>query len=203
MSAQARPGATCSMIRAVVFDCFGVLCSDDLYDAFVTATSGDAHKQQQFYELCRAADYGEINAAAFWQEIAQLMDLPLDVCRERIDQGRQLNLELLQYIREDLKGAYKIGMLSNACDDIWEYVTPDIRELFDAIAVSSDIRRCKPDLEAYLEICRRLGVAPEEVVFIDDRLSNCIGAQQAGMRALEYRSFTQVRAELSDALVVV
>lgn len=190
-------------VRAVIFDCFGVLWSDKLAEVFTAHTNGDPDKHNHFLALCHKADYGEISAAQFWQKIADLMGVTLETCHQMVDADRHLNVELLQYIREDLRGRYKIGLLSNACADIWAYVTPDIQELFDTLVISADIRRCKPDQEVYLEVCRRLEVSPEEAVFVDDRIENCIGAKQTGMQSLQYHTFTQLRAELSDALVVL
>ena len=191
------------MVRAVIFDCFNVLVSCKLPQLFAQYTHNDPAKLSQFQELCHQADHGDISSEQYWPQIAALMGLSLGDCHQIVDAERHHNYELIQYIREDLKPSYKIGLLSNAGHDIWQYITPDLQELFDVRVLSADLRRCKPDAEVYLETCRRLQVAPEEAVMIDDSLTNCIGARRAGLSALEYRSYTQLRSELSDALIVV
>lgn len=191
------------MVRAVIFDCFNVLVSCKLPQLFAQYTGNDPAKQLQFQQLCARADHGDITSEQYWPQIAALMGLSLEDCHAVVDAERHRNYELIQYIREDLKPNYKIGLLSNAGHDIWQYITPDLQELFDICLISADMHRCKPDVEVYLEVCRQLQVAPEEAVMVDDSLSNYIGACQAGLRAVEYKSYTQLRHELSDALVVM
>lgn len=189
--------------RAIIFDCFGVLWSCKLPFIFAQHTQNDPQKFQQFQSLCQSADLGHIPSTQFWEGLAQLMGLTVAECRRIVDSERHLNYDLVAYIRE-LKGQqFKIGLLSNAGSDIWDYVTPDLQELFDARLISAELGRCKPDQEVFLEACRRLSVAPEEAVFVDDSSNNCSGARAAGLRAVQYQSFVQARAELADALVVL
>ncbi len=42
----------------------------------------------------------------------------------------------------------------------------------------------KPDAAAYELIARRLGVRPEDAVFVDDQPTNVLGARRAGMHAV-------------------
>jgi FMN hydrolase / 5-amino-6-(5-phospho-D-ribitylamino)uracil phosphatase len=54
----------------------------------------------------------------------------------------------------------------------------------------------KPDADAYLGAARRLGRAPGECLFVDDRSSNCAAAEALGMPALEFVDAAQLRADL-------
>lgn len=191
------------MIKAVIFDCFGVLISCKLPILFKQHTNKDPNKWQRFTDLCQKADIGEITSDQLWPQIAELMELSLDECHRIVDAERHPNYELLQYIREDLRGNYKVGLLSNAGQDIWQYVTPDIRELFDVSLISAELHRAKPDIEAFEEVCRQLGVSPEQALMIDDSLANCVSAKQTGLSVVQYQSFPQFRAEVSDMLIVV
>lgn len=63
--------------------------------------------------------------------------------------------------------------------------TAGIRDLFDAVVVSGDIGIYKPDRRIFEEAARRVGVLPEEVVFVGDHPVNDIkGALGAGMKAI-------------------
>lgn len=191
------------MIRAVIFDCFGVLWSCKLPLIFAQYTQNDPQKWQQFCMLCQQADHGVISSSQFWQSVAQLMGVTIAECHRVVDAERHLNYDLVAYIRELKEQQFKIGLLSNAGNDIWEYITPDLQELFDARLISAELGRCKPDPEVFLEACRRLSVAPEEAVLVDDAIDNCLAARAIGLQAVQYQGFTQVRAELADALVVL
>ena len=191
------------MIRAVIFDCFGVLVSCKLPQIFAQYTQNDPQKWQQFRMLCQQADLGRITSAQLWEQIASLMGLSVDQCHRIVDSERHLNYDLVAYIRELKEQQFKIGLLSNAGNDIWDYVTPDLQELFDARLISADLGRCKPDPEVFLDACRRLSIAPEEAVLVDDSMDNCLAARAIGLQAIQYQSFVQTRGELADALVVL
>lgn len=54
----------------------------------------------------------------------------------------------------------------------------------------------KPDAEAYLLAARTLNVAPGDCLFIDDRRSNCRGAEAVGMPAIQRTDTPSLRREL-------
>ena len=69
----------------------------------------------------------------------------------------------------------------------------------DLTFFSCDTGVRKPAPEAYLGACRKLGRAPGECLFVDDRASNCEAARAAGLVALEFRGdTTALRASLRD-----
>ncbi len=83
----------------------------------------------------------------------------------------------------------KVGVLSNT---IWSreyhrgiFERDGVLDLVDADVYSSEIGHVKPHPEAFLAICRALGVAPERAVYVGDRLYEDVhGPQQVGMRAI-------------------
>jgi FMN hydrolase / 5-amino-6-(5-phospho-D-ribitylamino)uracil phosphatase len=56
----------------------------------------------------------------------------------------------------------------------------------------------KPDRDAYLGAAQRLGRAPRECLFIDDRAPNCAAAEALGMPALEFVDAAGLRAALVE-----
>jgi FMN hydrolase / 5-amino-6-(5-phospho-D-ribitylamino)uracil phosphatase len=52
--------------------------------------------------------------------------------------------------------------------------------------VSCDTRVRKPDPRAYELAARRLGLPPEQVLFVDDRVINCDAARAVGMSAIHF-----------------
>lgn len=83
-----------------------------------------------------------------------------------------------------LKGKYKLAILSNGQSksqhDKIDYV--DIDEYFDEIVVSGDIGINKPNKEIFDIMADRLGVKPEECMFVGDVFSSDIlGAIRANM----------------------
>ncbi|HSX08029.1 MAG TPA: HAD family phosphatase [Candidatus Saccharimonadales bacterium] len=190
------------MIRAVVFDCFGVLVTEGWYafrDTYFPVGAEDGRRAEAL-DLHRAANYGAIDYATFEREIAKLANIDVEEIRANLD-NNQPNAPLFAYITERLKPRYKIGMLSNAADDwLEELFTSDQRALFDAVVLSYEIRAAKPDARAYQVIAERLGIAPEECVFVDDSERFCAGAREQGMQAVWYQDFASCKAELERIL---
>lgn len=55
----------------------------------------------------------------------------------------------------------------------------------------------KPDAEVFTRICDRLGVAPEQCLFVDDSMANVAAAAAAGMDALRFEGAARLRRELT------
>ena len=54
----------------------------------------------------------------------------------------------------------------------------------------------KPDPAIYHLILRKLGVAAQEAVFVDDFIENIVGAEQLGLHAIRFVSAQQAMADL-------
>jgi putative hydrolase of the HAD superfamily len=77
-----------------------------------------------------------------------------------------------------------VGIISNNVYD-WVIRVLDnykIRDLFDAIAVSSEIGARKPDARIFVAALKTLSIKPEEAVFVSDELAeDLVGAKGLGM----------------------
>lgn len=188
------------MIKAIIFDCFGVLAVDS-WLPFKEERFG--HNPKLFREagdLNKQCDTGLISYDDFIIRIAKLAEIPTEQVREIIDDS-PANKPLFTYIEQELKPAFKIGLLSNAgANWLDELFKPEQTQLFDAIALSFETGFIKPDPRAYIIIAQRLHVIPEECVLIDDQVRYCHGAKEAGMEFIEYNSFKQMKLELEQIL---
>lgn len=180
-----------TMIRAIVFDCFGVLWSDALSDLFAQHTNNNPEMRTALQYLGHQADTGHISNALFWRQLANLMTLSPETCRQLVDAKRVPN-ELLFRLIDELRQTYAVGLLSNAGSDIWDYITPDRRKLFAACVISAEEGIAKPDHRIFQVLCERLQVKPQQVLFIDDSLINCVAAEKLGMQTIHYRPNTGV-----------
>ena len=73
---------------------------------------------------------------------------------------------------------------------------------FDAVIESAVVGVRKPDPAFYLLACDRLGVTPEECVFLDDLGVNCKAARALGMHTIKVIEPLDALAELEDVLGV-
>lgn len=111
------------------------------------------------------------------------------------------NLQLLDYIRDNLKPKYNIGIISNAGDDwITRILGDKCYELFDDVVLSYKVGLIKPEAEIYEMSAKNLGVDEKECIFIDDILTYCQGAEQVGMSTIWYQNFEQFIQEIEKLL---
>lgn len=187
------------MIKAIIFDCFGVLVTEGWLPFKATHFGKDPDLNRQATELSHRANAGLISHDEFVEAIAGLAGLSGREVSEAIDVNVP-NEPLLEYIKQ-LKKHYAIGMLSNASGNwLAQLFTKEQVELFDAVGLSYELGAVKPDERAYEEIIDQLGVEPSECVFVDDQERHCTGAREAGMQAILYQDFDQFKEELEAIL---
>ncbi len=73
-----------------------------------------------------------------------------------------------------------------------------IRSMFDATFASHEIGLVKPERAAFQYVVDRLGVAPEEVVFLDDAEQNAAAARAIGIHGYRAYGVDEARAVLTD-----
>ena len=83
-------------------------------------------------------------------------------------------------------GSIKTGMLSDAMPSFRPFTADHGSDVyFHNILLSTDIGATKPGEAMYNTICERLGVKPEESLFVDDRAINLNGAVKCGLHAVQ------------------
>lgn len=189
------------MIRAIIFDCFGVLVGRGFAETYRLA-GGDPLKDAQFIEdTLGQANLGLLPESEFHQAMSEKLGISEAEFHEAMTKAELPNQELLTYIAR-LHKTYKTAVLSNANIGVLERkIDPEVlRSTFDAIVISAEVGRVKPDPEIYELAAQKLGVQPADCVFIDDHGSYCQAAEAVGMRTILYRSFTQFQADLESEL---
>lgn len=188
------------MIRAIIFDCFGVLATDGWLPYAEKYFGHDPDLRQKARELNRSCDLGELTYEDFIHAVAQMAGASDEFAREKIDDNEP-NEPLFDYIKTSLKPRYKLGMLSNAgANWLGEIFESEQVALFDVVALSYATGFVKPQRQAYHAIARQLGAEPAECIFIDDQLRYVEAARGVGMQAISYQDFAQMKRELEKLL---
>ena len=197
-------------IRAVVFDIGGVL--ED------TPATGVAERWEEAFRLrpgelnerlggvWEAGAIGAVSEAEVRDSIARILrldDAPVsaflaDIWTEYLG---TLIVELAGYF-SGLRPRYRTALLSNSFVGAREreqerYGFGDITDL---IVYSHEVGMSKPDPHIYQLTCDRLGVRPEEVIFLDDRAECVEAALDAGMRGILFEDNDQAVADIEAAL---
>lgn len=105
---------------------------------------------------------------------------------------------LLTVVREVRARGLSTGLLSNA-DGLWA-PPAEWDGLFDVVVVSGEVGLAKPSAAIYSLTAERLGLRPEECVFVDDLAVNVRGAAAAGMVGVHHTSIAVTVGELAVLL---
>jgi putative hydrolase of the HAD superfamily len=96
--------------------------------------------------------------------------------------------ELLWELLPALRKRYKLGIINNGT-----YLTHrlfnarlGLDSTFDLFLSSAQEGIAKPAAEIFERGCQRLGVTPEQCLFMDDAEANVRGARQIGMQAIHW-----------------
>lgn len=118
-----------------------------------------------------------------------------------VEQQGQPNKQLLDFIQQKLKPSHKIGLLSNSSGQgMQEFFSDKDKLLFDDMVFSGQVGVAKPNPEIYKIAAKRLGVEPEECIYIDDDDYRVEGAKAAGMQTILYKDFYQTKTDLEALL---
>jgi HAD superfamily hydrolase (TIGR01509 family) len=187
------------MIKAIIFDCFGVLATEAWLPFKAEHFGHDPELMKRVSNISHQADKGAISREDAVRETAELAGITPAEFRQAIGHNAP-DEELFAYLRE-LKRQYKLGFLSNISDDyLHKIFTGEHLALFDGIELSYKSGFIKPEAQAYENAARRLGVETSECVLVDDQERNVNGAIKTGMSALLYRDASQLRIELDELL---
>lgn len=189
------------MIRAIIFDCFGVIVTDALQVVHDELYAKNPAAAIEIRDLVRASNRGLLDPQKSNQRIAEILGISFEAYQKRIRDGEAKDQRVLRLAKK-LRRSYKTAILSNisATGLAKRFTSEELRECFDQIVASADIGHAKPEPEAYAITAARLGVRPEECIFTDDRRDFCDAARAAGMKSIEYRGFDQFQSELGDLL---
>lgn len=188
------------MIKAVIFDCFGVLVRGSL-EPFIEKHFGtDPENQEAMRHLDHLASRGVLTEAEYLEKVAEITGLTAEQVDAELDQN-PANKPLFTYIRDELKPKYKIGFLSNAYDNWLNHLfTPEQQQLFDSVVLSYDVHMAKPDPRIYHLAADKLGLEPQECIFVDDIAEYCDAAREVGMHAVHYQNLDQCTREIQTIL---
>ena len=198
------------MIRAVIFDMGGVILRTEKQDE---RRKWEMQLGLQPSELERAvfgseasarASIGQAQESDVWKSVASrfgLNNAQLHEFRRDFFAGDQVDALLTQFIR-DLRPRYKTAILSNAWLNARAAITQKfgMGDAVDAIIISAEEGIAKPDARIYHLAAKRLGVLPQEAIFVDDMPENTQAADALGMRGVRFKNTAQAIAEVKKYL---
>jgi glucose-1-phosphatase len=152
----------------------------------------------------RQASRGEISASQHWQYLCEIWSWPEDRLSElqaRFWGGDRLDLGLVEFIRS-IKQTYTTALLSNNWSDLRQALTTQwqIDDAFDEIVISAEVGLVKPDPRIYRLTEEKLGILPEQALFVDDFIENIQAALTKGWKTVHFQNSQQAMAEVKALL---
>ena len=169
-------------MRAVVFDCFGVLCGSS-YELLLAECAPE--RVSDLKNLNKQADYGYISGEEYVAGVAEILGWTRERAADVIRQARARNEPLISYVKNIHERGAKTALLSNVSSDTLRdlFAAGELEVMFDEQILSFAERLAKPNPAVFELVAERLGVDPADCLMIDDRIENCEGAEVAGMEA--------------------
>lgn len=167
---------------------------------------GDALWRDMIENRISERDYWALRAKETGRRIGEDWDM-LAMIRHTI--GDDPNLHVRPEARDLVflakAAGRRVGILSNELELFYGADTMaklDILKLMDALVDATHTKILKPDPRAYALGCEALGLAAENVVFVDDQERNVEGAKNAGLTAIRFDVADPARsfAEAAEAL---
>jgi epoxide hydrolase-like predicted phosphatase len=201
-------------VKAIIFDFGGVLYfqpnltwmrrwqvllglkDDPIISAFLAAPEDS--------EIVMALMVGEMPESEVWEMMAKRWKIKPALVRRlqrSLMSHKRWNTELANFL-ESLRPRFKTAVLSNASIESRQTFTEiyGIDRLVDEIIISAEERIAKPAERIYQIALERLGVLPEEAVFLDDMPRNVEAARQLGLNAILFQDNAQAMAEIEELL---
>ncbi|MDD5397147.1 MAG: HAD family phosphatase [Candidatus Moranbacteria bacterium] len=191
-------------IKAIIFDFGGVFTKggkmDPFYD-YLTSKYGKEAGNDFFahtIEIWDKARVGKISSNLFWDFIGKHYGVGAEEIMRESFNFFESEKSVTDFVKQELKGKYKLGMITNNIQDWFEHniAEHDLENVFDEIVTSYETGLKKPDREIYDFTIKKLGVLPQECIFIDDRDNNVMGAKNAGMEAILFKNLLQLKRDL-------
>ena len=198
------------MYKAVIFDAGGVL------HASTTAVTDDLKQElsltdEQINEIWQAdipqLGLGQVTERGFWKRVSQRLGIRLVNPNENL-LGRAFAKNLKPYLAVyELIGELKshgipIVVLSNTIEPHTKALrVKNAYAPFDHVLLSHEIGLRKPDPDSFHLALERLNLPPEEVILVDDELTNVRAAEQLGIKCIVFTSPERVVLELQALLL--
>ncbi|MGC8572016.1 MAG: HAD family hydrolase [Candidatus Micrarchaeia archaeon] len=197
------------VFKAIIFDVGGVIInfSEEMYIKWLSKKENLDQKELTDFlgNYITKMELGSILLKEVEKAFEEKFHRPKSNFRwlEGFRENAKINKEIVNLMKL-LSSEYDIGIITNAS---YSRYTEFRRILFDklvkemkikAIVASCYVKTVKPDKKIYEIALKRMGVLPDEAVFIDNLKENVEGAARLGIHAIQYRDYEQLLKDLVE-----
>lgn len=195
-------------LRAVLFDYGMVLSTPQVLSSHQTLVEifalGPEIFDRCYWASRHAYDAGHYTGETYWQKVAS--DARISLTAQQIENLIEtdilmwsgINAPMLEWARSVGRAGFKTGILSNigfelatALENKFSWVAE-----FKYTIWSCRVASAKPDPYIFQCAQEKLQVAPQEILFIDDREENIQAARKAGFLGIVFKDIHQLERDL-------
>jgi putative hydrolase of the HAD superfamily len=161
----------------------------------------DATARELLFEL----ELGRLDEAEFSRRFATALGLPekrADGLIERLWADLAPDEEMIEAVAAAHAAGVRTGLISNSWGTALKYDEAVMARLFDGLVISHLEGMRKPDPEIYALGAQRIGLAPEDCVFLDDLPGNLKPARAMGMATVRHTTAAETIPQLETLLGV-
>ena len=201
------PALSSTSVDALLFDLGGVVIEIDFgraVQAWADAARVSRSRIAERFSLdagYEAHERGQISAHEYCAHLRATLGVTLadEILLSGWNQIFVGAIPGVEALLESLARSYPLYAFSNtnvAHRAFWQARYAKLLRPFLQIFCSCDLGVRKPSADAFLEVSRRIGIAPGRIAFFDDHAQNVRGAREAGLLAHEVHSVGDIRAAL-------
>ncbi|EKE20805.1 MAG: hypothetical protein ACD_7C00469G0003 [uncultured bacterium] len=200
------------MIKGIIFDFGNVICTFD-NDIFLKKISSFTNKSikeldEIIYKssgLPKKYETGLISSDEFYNEICRLCELTISRA-DFIEAYSNIFTpipETFDLIKK-LSKKYKLALLSNTSEIDYKYGFKkfDVINFFEVKSLSYLVKEMKPGEKIYRDTLSKLGLAPEECVYIDDIDGYVQVANKLGIYGIQYLTSEKLLEDLKKLGII-
>jgi putative hydrolase of the HAD superfamily len=198
-------------ITTFLFDYGGVLADEGFREGLFAIARMCGQNERHFFEMATEAVYetryvtGHGSERLFWDSIRNNSGIALsdEMMRNHIISRFSLRMPMLGLVKMLRSKGYKVMILSDQTNWLKELDERDhFFEAFDLIFNSYDLGKAKRDVSLFKDILSKLGLAPDEVLFVDDNAGHTRRAKLVGINAITFTDIPILLMELRSMALI-
>ena len=196
-------------MKGLLVDFGGVLTTNvfDSFKAFCVKEGLDPQTVKRLFredpealgEL-RKLERGELTEEEFSERFGPMLGVSdTEGLVDRLFAGMGPDEAMIEAVKTAKRSGIRTGLISNS----WgrgRYDRETFPEMFDGVVISGEVGLHKPEPEIFHLGAEKVGLPPEECVFVDDLKENCDGAAAVGMTPILHRGADTTLPELERLL---
>jgi putative hydrolase of the HAD superfamily len=195
------------MIKALVVDFGGVLADEGFREGLKAIAGNNGLDPEEFFPLAQDLIYGsgyvtgKADEHAYWENIrlkTKVRNDDNELRREILDRF-VLRPGMFEEIKRVRARGVTVALLSDQTDWLDELNRREpFYHCFDRLFNSFTLKKSKRDASLFRDVTKELGLAPDEILFVDDNPENVDRAKAQGWKTLRFTNEEDFKKALKE-----